>query len=101
MEAIILIAKTYFFTGIVISILSIFVFFYKYNTRDIDKFIESVKKDSETRAAEILGKVTGLRDMGVPEGILNALPYFGILLHSFQVIFIWPWHLYNVFQNVN
>ncbi len=101
MEAIILVAKTYFLTGIVISVLSIFVFFYKYNTEDIDNFIDSVKEDSEARAAQIQGKVSGLRDMGVPEGVLNTLPYLGIMLHSFQVIFIWPWHLYNVFQNVN
>lgn len=101
MDAIILVAKTYFLTGIVISILSFFAFFYKYSTENIDRFIESVKKDSEKRAFEIRGKITGLRDMGVPEGVLNTLPYLGILLHSFQVIFIWPWHLYNVFHNVN
>lgn len=101
MEAIILVAKTYFLTGLVISILSIFAFFYKYSTENIDKFISSVQKDSEARAAQIQGKIAGLRDMGVPEGVLNTLPYLGILLHSFQVIFIWPWHLYNVFQNAN
>ena len=94
-DILVLIAKIYFGIGAIVGIVSIFAFFYHYETNSIDGFISSVEDKNLNSSYKISSKVKKLRKLNVPEWMLNILPYLGITLHTLQSIFIWPWQLYK------
>lgn len=97
-DIIALTAKIYFSIGVAAGIVSIISFFNTYETSNIDKFIESVKKKQLDTSRQLASQVEKLRDLNIPESMLNTLPYLGIMLHSIQAFFIWPWQLYKLIQ---